>query len=208
MKGTGGQDRRTEAGSLPNPQSASRIWGCRPSIHPARLAGDAFTACQLVGSVWGFFQAWIWCEGSVTADLSLTPGFAMQIYAGLIAGAVVMFVSLHFTWIKARFSCEIFREQSSLIERTMDLFANDINRPQDGGTAYLYPKTRADISELRAALDDLDIQHPPEGQVTPELAHKWGEFLPRLLASARAGKLKRARALWQDMKKERGWDVA
>ena len=74
-------------------------------------------------------------------------------------------------------------------------YANSIGQ---GEKPFFSSSTRAAIREMAYGLDDLRVPYPPLQDLA--FLEAWYALFPRLLASARAGKIKEARSLWPDMR--------
>ena len=169
----------------------------RESFRILGLIGDIIGIIWLVTSVWGFLRAWIWGDGDITLEWYLAPGFAMQLYGGLIAGAVALFVILHWSWLQSFRPSVRFRSIAGLLEMTMLDLEED-----HAGTPHVRTETSSETKSLLHQtiheLDDLKVPHPPFAYDV----NRWLVFLSRVLGDARVGKLTTARTRWSVIEAE------
>ena len=119
-----------------------------------------------------------------------------SIYLGVIVCATILTIFFGWNLSKHRCPSSRFRSQSELISCAMSRFITDFN-PGSISIDTLTPPTKATMNELIYILSDFKIPHP--GRSAGELSF-WKEFLPRLLAASRTGKVKEARSIWPKMK--------
>lgn len=138
------------------------------------------------------------------------PGKALEILWALVEPTwfFTVMVSLglfgvaYFSWPVLGFVCPSIRLRSlaPLIETAMIALEGD-NAFRNLGeeSKVLMPSLRVPLREVEDALIDLGIPCPPFNSG----AFLWGDYLSKLLHHARKGRLKRARAIWSEMKQER-----
>jgi len=158
-----------------------------------RLSTDLLGIVPIVGGLLGFVRAAIWDEGSVTAAIAFTPGFAMQLYAALAAGGAFLLVRAYWPWLQSLRSTSRF---GILAEQIGQLIQGvDVERQQDilegkpiGSPPFL---REASLRELAYELDKLCVPHPATESIID-----WYQWLPELYALARTKQLKAARQSW------------
>ena len=163
-----------------------------------RHSADVAGIVPIIGGLGGFVRAAVWEEGSVTAALAFTPGFAMQLYMALAAGGVILLVRAYWSWIQSRRPSVRFRAIAPLIETAMAQTLDDLARSHEAGRApFATSRTRTAVREVAYRLSDFGVPYPPlDGQ---EALGNWRAFFPRVLAASRVGKLKEARSLWREV---------
>ena len=111
--------------------------------------------------------------------LSLTPGFAMQIYAGLMAGSLVFIIGLHWEFLQSRRPSQRFKKLSPVI----------LSLRRISGDLIGY---ESELEALRLNLRDIRIQGPdPFADIDD-----WEWRLQHLDAYSRDGRIREARNLF------------
>lgn len=118
-----------------------------------------------------------------------------SVYLGVVVCATVIILFFGWELCKDKLPSARFKSKSNFIEHAMSRFISDhIRGPITVDT--LTPPTKAVMNELVYVLSDFKIPHP--GKAADEFIY-WREFLPRLLAASKTGKVKEARLIWHDM---------
>ena len=163
-----------------------------------RIILDVLAAVDIVWATWGFLRAWLAGDADVTPWLELTPGFAMQVYAGLIAGGLVILIGANWRWIDARRSKTRLVALGPDIRDAMDRNLWDLTYSHEQGVdpPVASSPTRSKIIKVAYALDDLKVPHPPLKGTSA--LFMWRRFLPPILAAAEIGSMSRARKVWDE----------
>ena len=127
----------------------------------ARIILDAVAIADIIWAIWGFLRAWLGETADVTPWLELTPGFAMQVYAGLVAGGLVILVGANWGWIDARRPKTRLVALGADIQDAMDrnLWDLTISHEQGVDPQIATSQTRSKILKVSYALDELRV--PP-----------------------------------------------
>ena len=163
---------------------------------------DVLLAAEIIWAAWGFVRAWTMGEADVTAAMSFTPGFAMQLYAALATGGTVFLVWWRWPQINAWRPKTRFRNLAPEIRNAMDRQLWDLTLSHEKGleSPIATSFTRAQIIKVAYGLDDLRIEHPPlRGE---NVFFMWRRFLPPLLAAAEMGEMGKAKNLWDEMRSQ------
>ena len=160
----------------------------------ARLGGDVVVAFQILFGLWGFVRALGWGQGDMTPGLSLTPGFAMQIYAALVGSGLVFLVGLHWQWFQSKRPAIRFKLMSEDIIKTRQLLS--YGSKIEPLSAHIEPMVR----KIAHGLDSLNTPYPE--MLGENAARKWLNFLIRLQAASESEKLDYARSIWRTLQVE------
>ena len=169
----------------------------------AKVILEALLAVPVIAAALGFMRAWVSGDASVTPGFSFTPGFAMQLYAGIISGGIVLICGWNWPWITARRPSERFRKLEPDIRNAMEksLLSITLSDEQDFQTPIATARTKAIILKISQSLDDLGINHPsPIGDGANLM---WVRFLPYILAASEMGKIREARKIWRGLNEDR-----
>ena len=177
-------------------------------LRALRFSADVVGIVPIIVGLGGFVRAAIWEEGSVTAALALTPGFAMQLYAALAAGGVLLLARVYWPRFRSLFPSTRFGHLSEQIRQAMRAVGSEyrnasvvIRATRGTRTAENARHERvakpssfleADLRELSYRLDRLCIPHPDVLAV-----RDWYEWLPQLWALAKTKRLSEARRSWK-----------
>ena len=112
-----------------------------------RLLLDTVSVVGCTLSAWGLGRAWLSGEADVMAGLAFTPGFAIQVYAGLVAGFLFFIVSRHWELLQ---SCRPSRRFKALHPSIQSL-----RRHYGDLVGY-----ESEIEALRLNLTDIRIHGP------------------------------------------------
>ena len=173
-----------------------------------RFSADVIGIVPIIVGLGGFVRAAIWEEGSVTAALAFTPGFAMQLYAALAAGGALLLARMYWPWFQSLLPSTRFGRLAehigkvlqktvseyrhvSVVTRATRGTRSEENERQAGvvkPSSYL----EANLRDLSYRLDSLRIPHPDVLAV-----RDWNQWLPELWALAKTKRLRAARRSWK-----------
>lgn len=173
-----------------------------------RFSADVVGIVPIIVGLGGFVRAAIWEEGSVTAALALTPGFAMQLYAALAAVGVLLLARVYWPRFRSLFPSTRFGYLAEQIRQVMQ----DVGLECRHASLMVVPNPRsaarqqareerdekpsshleADLRDLSYRLDSLCIPHPDVLAV-----RDWNGWLPELWAMAKTKRLSEARRSWK-----------
>ena len=144
-----------------------------------RLLLDTVSVVGCTLSAWGLGRAWLSGEADVMAGLAFTPGFAIQVYAGLVAGFLFFIVSRHWELLQ---SCRPSRRFKALHPSIQSL-----RRHYGDLVGY-----ESEIEALRLNLRDIRIHGPDPFEDIED----WEWRLKLLDAYSKDGRIKEAKNLF------------